>query len=303
MDENGAASCLVQMRRRVSSEAMLRPDPQKRRPATPRLRGWSFAERQPLPYVASKRFDEPWCPQSRPQTPFGYLQSRPQTPFEGALIDEFEQQPFDEVFDRPVTARKELPGLRCSQPVCDVAAPALARAPSAPQLRQQLHNETIARPVTTRNELPSLRRSQSVFDVATSALALAVPQQLRCSASAELATRPRSRPSQRAAARAIPPLPASPMVVPVVVPQGGADKKRHSSERGSATKRRVEAWRLQTDERPDERSKAQEGCTMAAAQPEGGGQASDGTLIGRQSRTRLARFSEPNPNPDPNPNA
>ena len=213
-----------------------RSDPHRRRPATPRLKGSSFGQRQPLPYVASKRFDEPWCPQSRPETPFGYAQSRPQTPFVSSRLEED-----DEGSGSPEIARK---------PVSDVATPALARAPTAPQLRQRLLNAASDRPATA---LPSLQRSQSVYDVARAALAAAAPEGIQYSTSLELAIRPTlTRPmGLRAAARLIPPLPEGPKAVPAVasvvaaaVPEGGADKKRRSSELLSALSTQASSKRL-----------------------------------------------------------
>ena len=220
----------------VSAMLALRSDPHRRRPATPRLKGSSFGQRQPLPYVASKRFDEPWCPQSRPETPFGYAQSRPQTPFVSLRLDED-----DEGSGSPETARKL---------VSDVATPALARAPTAPQLRQRLLNAASDRPATA---LPSLQRSQSVYDVARAALAAAAPEGIQYSTSLELAIRPTlTRPmGLRAAARLIPPLPEGPKAVPAVasvvaaaVPEGGADKKRRSSELLSALSTQASSKRL-----------------------------------------------------------
>jgi len=210
----------------------LRSDPRRRRPATPRLKGSSFGQRRPLPYVASKRFDEPWCPQSRPDTPSGYAQSRPRTPVVSLRLEED-----DESSGSPEPARK---------PVSDDAMPALARAPTAPQLRQQLLNTAPDRPATA---LPSLQRSQSVYDVARAAMAAAAPEGVKYATSLELATKPTAtRPmGLRAAAlglgstRLVPPLPAGPKgvsavasVVAAVVPEGGADKKRRSSELLSA---------------------------------------------------------------------
>ena len=228
----------------VSAMLALRSDPHRRRPPTPRLKGSSFGQRQPLPYVASKRFDEPWCPQSRPETPFGYTQSRPQTPFVSLRLEEDDEGSSNS----PETARK---------PVSAVATPALARAPTAPQLKQRLLDAASDRPATA---LPSLQRSQSVYDIARAALAAAAPEGVQYASSLELATRPTlTRPmgkgvgamGLRAAARLIPPLPEGPKAVPAVasiiaavVPEGGADKKRRSSELLSALSSHASSKRL-----------------------------------------------------------
>ena len=224
----------------VSAMLALRKDPHRRRPATPRLPrnlGGSFGQRTPLPYVATKRFDEPWCPQSRPETPFGL--SRPQTPFVSLRPEED-----DEGSGSPETARKLLSAM---------AKPALTRAPTAPHLRQRLLEAASDRPATASSALPSLQRSQSVFDVARAALALAAPEGVHYSTSLELATRSHSsKLGLRAAARLIPPkaLPAVAAViaaaVPAVVPDGGADKKlkRSSSELLSALSSQASSKRL-----------------------------------------------------------
>ena len=221
----------------------LRSPPRRRRSATPRLKGSSFGQRRPLPYVASKRFDEPWCPQSRPDTPLGYAQSRPRTPAVSLRLEEDDEGSSGS----PEPARKPMP---------DDATPALARAPTAPQLRQQLLNAASDRPATA---LPSLQRSQSVYDVARAAMAAAAPEGVKYATSLELATRPTpTRPmGLRTAAlglgptRLAPPLPAGPKGVPAVasvvaavVPEGGADKKRRSSELLSALSSQASSKRL-----------------------------------------------------------
>ena len=222
----------------------LQSPPRRRRSATPRLKGSSFGQRRPLPYVASKRFDEPWCPQSRPDTPLGYAQSRPRTPAVSLRLEEDDEGSSGS----PEPARKPMP---------DDATPALARAPTAPQLRQQLLNAASDRPATA---LPSLQRSQSVYDVARAAMAAAAPEGVKYATSLELATRPptATRPmGLRAAAlglgptRLAPPLPAGPKGVPAVasvvaavVPEGGADKKRRSSELLSALSSQASSKRL-----------------------------------------------------------
>ena len=221
----------------------LQSPPRRRRSATPRLKGSSFGPKRPLPYVASKRFDEPWCPQSRPDTPLGYAQSRPRTPAVSLRLEEDDEGSSGS----PEPARKPMP---------DDATPALARAPTAPQLRQQLLNAASDRPATA---LPSLQRSQSVYDVARAAMAAAAPEGVKYATSLELATRPTpTRPmGLRTAAlglgptRLAPPLPAGPKGVPAVasvvaavVPEGGADKKRRSSELLSALSSQASSKRL-----------------------------------------------------------